>query len=182
MIWVAIITVIFGIILLITSIIKIEPYEKWVKERLVKYDSVLEPWYHFLVPLIDNVHKVDMRESKVTIWYNDIWLSETYAQYQIVISIQAIDPVLALYEKQNYLNELQNSLASVFLKFIEQWDIKNTFKDKQSLEEILWEKLRLKTKEWWIKINNVKITDNTETTKHDAKNTSKSSAVSLDWK
>ncbi|MDO5044747.1 MAG: SPFH domain-containing protein, partial [Coriobacteriia bacterium] len=45
----------------------VRPHEKGVVERLGRYQRTLDSGLHFLVPIIDHLSKVDMRENVVDV-------------------------------------------------------------------------------------------------------------------
>ena len=49
------------VVILMTTIVQIEQYEAGVALRLGKYPSMLNPGWNFVVPLITQVFKVDLR-------------------------------------------------------------------------------------------------------------------------
>ena len=107
MIQVLFVLVAFGavvILLLVLSGIKIiRPYEKGLVERLGKYHATVEPGLRLIVPFMDRIVKVDMRESVV-----DVPPQEVITKDNVVVSVDAVvyyeatDPQRLVYNVVNF--------------------------------------------------------------------------------
>ena len=92
------------ILLLVLSGIKIiRPYEKGLVERLGKYHATVEPGLRLIVPFMDRIVKVDMRESVV-----DVPPQEVITKDNVVVSVDAVvyyeatDPQRLVYNVVNF--------------------------------------------------------------------------------
>ena len=106
------IQVLFGVVafgalvllLLVLSGIKIiRPYERGLVERLGKYHATVEPGLRLIVPFLDRIVKVDMRESVV-----DVPPQEVITKDNVVVSVDAVvyyeatDPQRLVYNVVNF--------------------------------------------------------------------------------
>ena len=57
----------FLLLLLLLGVKIIRPYEKGLVERLGKFNRILDPGVHFIIPFMERVKKVDMREHVVDV-------------------------------------------------------------------------------------------------------------------
>ncbi|MDR2492834.1 MAG: SPFH/Band 7/PHB domain protein [Coriobacteriales bacterium] len=81
----------------------IRPYEKGVLERLGKYQSTWEPGLHLLVPFIDRVTKVDMRENVVDVPPQEVITKDNVAvTVDAVVYYEATDPFKLIYNVTNF--------------------------------------------------------------------------------
>ena len=92
------------ILLLVLSGIKIiRPYERGLVERLGKYHATVEPGMRLIVPFMDRIVKVDMRESVV-----DVPPQEVITKDNVVVSVDAVvyyeatDPQRLVYNVVNF--------------------------------------------------------------------------------
>jgi len=104
-----VIVLIFAVVLVILSLVKISPHEKAVKERLSKFKEILDPGRHFIIPLIDHVQNVDMRERVInTAPQEMITQDNAVVTVDAVIFTQIYDPAKAIYEIQDAFYAIQN--------------------------------------------------------------------------
>ena len=92
------------VLLVVVSGIKIiRPYERGLVERLGKYHDTVEPGLRLIVPVIDRIVKVDMRESVV-----DVPPQEVITKDNVVVSVDAVvyyeatDPQRLVYNVVNF--------------------------------------------------------------------------------
>ncbi len=58
----------FLLLLLLLGVKIIRPYEKGLVERLGKFNRILDPpGVHFIIPFMEHVKKVDMREHVIDV-------------------------------------------------------------------------------------------------------------------
>ncbi len=82
----------------------VRQYEAGLVERFGKYRETLDPGLHLIVPFIDRLRRVDMREIVV-----DVPPQEVITQDNVVVTVdavvyyQATDPVKLLYNVQNFV-------------------------------------------------------------------------------
>jgi regulator of protease activity HflC (stomatin/prohibitin superfamily) len=160
-----ILSVVIAIILLwlvvsfITSaIIIVRPYEAAIVERLGRYQKTLYQGLHFIIPFLDRVIKVDLRERVV-----DVPPQEVITRDNVVVTVdgiiyyRVIKPEDVVYRVQNF------QLAAVALA---QTNLRNiigelTLDETLTSREIINAKLRTvldeATDPWGVKITRVEI-------------------------
>ncbi|MCL2757114.1 MAG: SPFH/Band 7/PHB domain protein [Coriobacteriia bacterium] len=98
-----IIIVIVILIFAIRAIRIIRPFEKGVVERLGKYQRTWEPGLHLLIPFIDRVTKVDMRENVVDVPPQEVITKDNVAvTVDAVVYYEATDPFKLIYNVTNF--------------------------------------------------------------------------------
>lgn len=143
---------------IIFGLIKIHPYERWVKERASKYIWTLEAGWHIIIPFLESVKKVDMRERVINTPAQNMITSDNAAVLvDSVIFTQIYDAKRSSYEIQDPILAV-SSLWVTTLRWII-WTM--------TLDEILWDRQRIntyvqtnlakETDKWWIRINKVEI-------------------------
>jgi regulator of protease activity HflC (stomatin/prohibitin superfamily) len=96
---------IFVLIIYVALAIKIvQQYELGLTERFGRYRTTLEPGFHMIIPFIDKVQKIDMREQVV-----DVPPQEVITKDNVVVTVdavvyyQATDPVKLAYNVANFI-------------------------------------------------------------------------------
>jgi regulator of protease activity HflC (stomatin/prohibitin superfamily) len=155
-----ILTFIFFIALyaLATSVRIVKQYEKGIIIRLGKYHSTADSGMQFLVPFLDSIIRVDMREQVINVMPQQVITKDNVVvTVDAVIYYKVVDPVKAEFEIENF------ALAATTLA---QTNLRNLIGDKQldetltardhintSLREILDEA----TNPWGVKITKVEL-------------------------
>lgn len=147
-----------AIIFLVSALVKVKPNEKAVKERLSKYQSTLWPWWHLLIPFIDSIQKVDMRERVINTSPQEmITQDNAVVTVDAVVFAQIFDPVKAVYEIQDAFYAI-SALSGTELRAII-WTM--------TLDAVLWERAEInikvqtelaeETAKRWVSINKIEI-------------------------
>jgi regulator of protease activity HflC (stomatin/prohibitin superfamily) len=132
-----VVILVFLFLLALLGIKTIRPYERACVERLGKYQRTVQPGLNFIVPFIERLIKVDMREQVV-----DVPPQEVITKDNATVTVDAIiyyevtDPVKVLY------NVAQFRLATIKLA---QTNLRNVIGD-MSLDESLTSRERINAK------------------------------------
>lgn len=95
---------IFFFIFAASAIRIVQPYQRGVKERLGKYHETLDPGLRVIVPFVDKIRMVDMREQVV-----DVPPQEVITSDNVVVSVDAVvyyeptDPQRLVYNVANFI-------------------------------------------------------------------------------
>lgn len=153
-----IVLVVLGIVLLINALVKVSPHEKAVKERLSKYHSLLGQGWHFLIPFLDQVRKVDMRERVINTPPQDMITSDNaVVTVDAVIFTQVYDPVKAVYEIQDAFLAISNLSITTLRSIIGTMTLDQVLWDRQSINAKVQTELADETAKWWVQINKIEI-------------------------
>ena len=100
-----ILILIFVLIIYVALAIKIvQQHELGLTERFGRYRTTLDPGFHMIIPFIDKVQKIDMREQVV-----DVPPQEVITKDNVVVTVdavvyyQATDPVKLAYNVANFI-------------------------------------------------------------------------------
>jgi regulator of protease activity HflC (stomatin/prohibitin superfamily) len=97
----AIAFVLFAVVLSGVKIIR--PYERGLVERLGKYRDTVEPGLRLIVPFIERIEKVDMRERVVDVPPQEVITSDNVVvSVDAVIYYEATDPQRLVYNVVNF--------------------------------------------------------------------------------
>src|SRR5688500_984766 len=81
----------------------IRPYERGLVERLGKYRSTADPGLRTLIPFVDNLRRVDMREQVVDVPPQEVITSDNVVvSVDAVVYYEATDPQRLVYNVANF--------------------------------------------------------------------------------
>ena len=81
----------------------VRPYQKGVVERLGKYRRTDNPGFHFIIPFIDRMTRVDMRENVVDVPPMEVITKDNVAvTVDAVVYYRAVDAVKLIYNVTNF--------------------------------------------------------------------------------
>ena len=96
---------IFVLIIYVALAVKIiQQHEQGLIERFGRYRKTLDPGFHMIIPFIEKIRKVDMREQVV-----DVQPQEVITRDNVVVTVdavvyyQATDPVKLIYNVANFI-------------------------------------------------------------------------------
>ncbi|HLL61032.1 MAG TPA: SPFH domain-containing protein [Candidatus Nitrosocosmicus sp.] len=119
---------IIAIVTIFKSVKIVEQYEKGIVMRLGKFKSVVVPGLNFVIPYIETLIKVDIRERVINVEPQHVITKDNVlVTVDAVIYFRVVDPVKAEFEVEDF------DLAATTLA---QTNLRNVIGDK-SLDEIL---------------------------------------------
>lgn len=147
-----------AIVALAFSVRVIKQYEKGLIIRLGRYDHTANAGLVFLIPFIDSLIRVDMREALINVLPQSVITADNVVvTVDAVIYYKVVDPVKAEFEIQNF-NFAATTLAQTNLRNLigdKQLDETLTARDviNTSLREVLDEA----TNPWGVKVTKVEL-------------------------
>jgi len=94
---------VFGLVTLASAARIVAQYEKGLITRLGKYRATVSSGLHFLVPFVDQIFRVDMREKVINVEPQKVITKDNVTvEVDAVVFYKVIDPVKAQYEVQNF--------------------------------------------------------------------------------
>ena len=82
----------------------VPPYQRGVIQRLGRYVRTAEPGLNLLIPFMDSIIRVDMREQVVDVPPQDVITKDNVAvEVDAVIYHEATDPVKLTYNVENFI-------------------------------------------------------------------------------
>ncbi len=140
------------------SVRVIKQYEKGLVIRLGRYDHTADAGLVFLIPFIDSLIRIDMREQVINVLPQQVITADNVVvTVDAVIYYKVVDPVKAEFEIQNF-NFAATTLAQTNLRNLigdKQLDETLTARDviNTSLREVLDEA----TNPWGVKVSKVEL-------------------------
>jgi len=139
-------------------IVIVRPHEVALVERLGKFDRVLKSGIHFVIPLIERVIKVDLREKVV-----DVPEQEVICKDNVVVTVdgviyyQIVDPKKAIYNVDDYLWAIVQLAQTTLRSIIGEMELDEVLSNREKINVRLREEIDNITDKWGIKVTRVEI-------------------------
>ena len=148
----------FVLIVGAASIKIVSPYEKGVVERLGRYIRTANPGLTIIVPFIDKMRKVDMREQVV-----DVPPQEVITRDNVVVTVDAIvfyeatDPVKLVYNVANFFDAATKLAQTNLRNVIGEMELDEALTSREIINAKLREVLDDATDKWGVRVVRVEI-------------------------
>ncbi len=140
------------------SIRKITQGEVGLREWFGRYTDTVGPGIFFLIPGIQSVRKVDIREQVVTVPEQQIITRDNVGMaVDGVIYVQIVDPVQAIYDINNVFMAVVNLAQTNLRSVLGTMSLDETLSNRESINIRLLESLDRETGKWGIKVLRVEI-------------------------
>lgn len=155
----------FGLIVLfvlfawaVAGIRIVRPYEKGLVERLGKYQRTADSGLHIIVPVIDKMTKVDMRENVV-----DVPPQEVITKDNVVVTVDAVvyyeatDPVKLVYNVANFYLAATKLAQTNLRNVIGEMQLDESLTSREQINAALRQILDDATDKWGVRIVRVEL-------------------------
>ncbi len=145
-------------VLALTGLRIISPYEKGVVERLGRYQRTAQPGLTLIMPFLDTLRKVDMREQVV-----DVQPQEVITKDNVVVTVDAIiyfeatDPVKLTYNVADFYNAATKLAQTNLRNVIGETELDEALISRDMINSKLREVLDDATDKWGVRIVRVEI-------------------------
>lgn len=159
LIWVFVIIVMITFIIVFSSGIRIiKPYEQGLKEVLGSFKCRMNSGFHWVIPLVTTVHKLDLRTHTLDVPRQEVITKDNSpTNVDAVIYIKVNDPKKAFYEIENYrlgtIFLAQTTLRSV----IGDMELDQVLSNRDMINVHLRDILDEATDPWGVKVISVEI-------------------------
>jgi regulator of protease activity HflC (stomatin/prohibitin superfamily) len=134
-------------------------YQGAVK-RLGQYHSMRDPGITFLVPFIDNMMLVDVREVPRTGDRQDVITKDNVSlQVNATIFSQVIDPRAALFQVSNYFVAIDQLARASLRAVLGEMTLDDALSQRETINARLQQRMETETDKWGVRINRVEIID-----------------------
>ena len=140
------------------SIRIVQPYEKGVIERLGRYQRTVQPGLTLIIPFVDSIQKVDMREQVV-----DVPPQEVITKDNVVVTVDAIvyfeatDPIKLVYNVADFYNAATKLAQTNLRNVIGELELDTALTSRDHINTKLREVLDDATDKWGVRIVRVEI-------------------------
>jgi regulator of protease activity HflC (stomatin/prohibitin superfamily) len=153
---VAAVVVVF-IVLLLMGIRVIRPTHRGLVERLGKYNRYCDPGFHIIIPFVERLFRVDVREALVEaqrqeIITNDNLNAQVDAQVYLKVKADEENVKASQYNVTNYENQVVNLARTTLRNIIGTLSLKSANSERGKINEALRTTLKVETASWGIEI------------------------------
>jgi regulator of protease activity HflC (stomatin/prohibitin superfamily) len=147
------------ILVILPNAIKIVPeYQRLVKFRLGRCIGIRGPGFVLIIPVIDRVVRVDLREAFLEIPHQTA-ITEDNAPISIdfIIFDKVIDAQLSVLAVQNFAGAAQNIAATTLRSVVGDMSLDDVLSKREEMNQLLQTKLDEVTERWGVKVTNVEV-------------------------
>jgi len=154
---VIVVIVVVVIVLARSSVRIVRPTHRGLVERLGKYNRYAEPGIHAVVPLIEHMYRIDVREVLVEaqpqeIITNDNLNARVDAQVYLKVKADEENVKASLYNVTNYENQVVNLARTTLRNIIGTLSLKSANSERGKINDALRSALVVETASWGIEI------------------------------
>jgi regulator of protease activity HflC (stomatin/prohibitin superfamily) len=141
-----------------TSVRIVSPYQKGVVERLGRYHHTAEPGMNVIMPFIDTLRKVDMREQVV-----DVQPQEVITKDNVVVTVDAIvyyeatDPVKLAYNVADFYSAATKLAQTNLRNVVGETELDEALTSREMINTKLRTVLDDATDKWGVRVVRVEI-------------------------
>jgi regulator of protease activity HflC (stomatin/prohibitin superfamily) len=148
---------IFIIVTILMGIRIVRPTHRGLVERLGKYTRFANPGFHIIIPYIERMYQVDVREILVeaqpqTIITNDNLNARVDAQVYLKVKADEENVKASQYNVSNYENQIVNLARTTLRNIIGTMTLKSANSERGKINEELRSTLKVETASWGIEI------------------------------
>jgi regulator of protease activity HflC (stomatin/prohibitin superfamily) len=151
--------VVLFLLLIVPNAIKIVPeYQRIVLFRLGRAIGIRGPGLVVIIPIIDRVVRVDLRERYLEIPHQAA-ITEDNATISIdfIIFYKVVDASMSVLQVQNFAGAAQNIAATTLRSVVGDMTLDDVLSKREEMNQILQVKLDEVTERWGVKVTNVEV-------------------------
>ena len=153
-----IIALAFMVVIIASAIRILLEYERGVVFRLGRFSGVKGPGLKFIIPIIDQMKKINMRTVAMDVPPQDIITRDNVSvKVNAVLYFRVVQPDKALIEVDNYLYATSQLAQTSLRSVLGQVELDDLLAQRDKINHNLQEILDRQTDPWGVKISNVEI-------------------------
>jgi len=153
-----IIALAFVVIIIASAVRILLEYERGVVFRLGRFSGVKGPGLKFIIPIIDQLTKINMRTIAMDVPPQDIITRDNVSvKVNAVLYFRVVQPEKALIEVDNYLYATSQLAQTSLRSVLGQVELDDLLAQRDKINHNLQEILDRQTDPWGVKISNVEI-------------------------
>jgi len=150
--------VIFALVTLAKAARTLEQYEKGLVTRLGKFHAIAQPGLTFILPFVDDIVRVDMREQVITVPPQKLITKDNVTvEVDAVVYYKVIDPVKSQYEVQDFGYACTTLAQTNLRNLIGDRTLDETLVARDMINTNLREVLDEATNNWGCKVTRVEV-------------------------
>ena len=153
-----IIPIVILIVLFALGIRLVRPFQKGVVERLGKYRRTAEPGFNWIIPFIDRMTKVDMRENVVDVPPMEVITKDNVAvTVDAVVYYRATDAVRLIYNVTNFYLAATKLAQTNLRNVVGELTLDESLTSRERINDQLRSILFQATEQWGVEIVRVEL-------------------------
>jgi regulator of protease activity HflC (stomatin/prohibitin superfamily) len=154
---IAIVTVVVAIVLA-SGIKKVNQYEKGLVERWNAYERTVDPGLRFIIPVVQRIYRVNMREQVIDVPPQEIITEDNVVvTIDAVIYYQVIDPRRAIYEIQDFELAIVKLAQTTLRNIVGEMSLDVCLTSREKINVELRSVLDQATDKWGTKVNRIEL-------------------------
>ncbi len=155
---VVVVIVVIAAILFFMSLKKVNQYEKGLVERFNAYEKTVEPGLRVIVPFVERIYRVNMREQVI-----DVPPQEIITEDNVVVTIdaiiyyQVIDARRALYEIEDFELAIVKLAQTTLRNIVGEMSLDVALTSREKINVDLRTVLDQATDKWGTKVNRIEL-------------------------
>ena len=146
------------VVVLMTTIVQVEQYESGVALRLGKFHTMLNPGWNFVIPLVTNVFKVDLRIQVLDVPRQEVITKDNSpTMVDAVVYYRVADAKKAVLNVANFRAAIVNMAQTTLRGVVGDMELDEILSSRDKINAILRDKLDIETDPWGVKVDNVDI-------------------------
>ena len=152
------ILIIIIVVLFALGIRLVRPFQKGVVERLGKYRRTAEPGFNWIIPWVDRMTKVDMRENVVDVPPMEVITKDNVAvTVDAVVYYRATDAVKLIYNVTNFYLAATKLAQTNLRNVIGELTLDESLTSRERINDQLRDILYQATEQWGVEIVRVEL-------------------------
>lgn len=150
--------IVVAIVLLSMGIRKVNQYERGLVERFNAYEKTVDPGLRYIVPFVQRILRVNMREQVI-----DVPPQEIITEDNVVVTIDAVvyyqimDPKKALYEIEDFELAIVKLAQTTLRNIVGEMSLDTCLTSREKINIELRKVLDEATDKWGTKVNRIEV-------------------------
>jgi regulator of protease activity HflC (stomatin/prohibitin superfamily) len=141
-----------------TGIKIVRPYQKGLVERFGKYQKTLDSGLHFIIPVVEKMTRVDMRENVVDVPPQEVITSDNVVvTVDAVVYYEATDPVKLAYNVANFYIAATKLAQTNLRNVIGDMQLDESLTSREKINAALRQILDDATDKWGVRVVRVEL-------------------------
>ncbi len=156
--FVAFVLMVLALVVAFRTARTVAQYEKGLIVRLGKYRAMVNPGLHFLMPFVDDMLKVDMRERLIRVDPQKVITKDNVTvEVDAVVYYKVVDPVRAEFEVQDFGSACTTLAQTNLRNLIGDHSLDESLVARDSINTNLRKVLDEATNVWGVKVTRVEV-------------------------
>ncbi len=148
------VTVLVALFLLVKTAVVVPARESWIKERLGKFNALLEPGIHILIPFLDRIaYRHEMREQLLDVPPQScITRDNIQVEVDGMVYLKVMDPKKASYGIENYRRASVNLAQTTLRSELGKLTLHESFFERENLNHSIVAEIDKASDPWGVKV------------------------------